>query len=100
MQITTPEMYVCKLETRFGGDAVRDLMTVLLQTPNRRSDGFTLEQDLELITLLTNKNNKQNIMVTGRPGEHVAKERLNILILRRVLPTLNGDVVSNISRAI
>ena len=91
MQITTPEMYVCKLETRFGGDAVRDLMTVLLQTPNRRSDGFTLEQDLELITLLTNKNSKQNIMVTGRPGELVAKKRLNIL--RRVLPTLNGGSV-------
>ena len=88
-------MYVCKLETRFGGEAVRGLMTVLLQTPNRRSDGFTLEQDLELITLLTNKNNKQNIMVTGRLGEHVAQRRLDRL--RQVLPTLaNGSVVADL----
>jgi len=45
VQITTPEMYVCKLESRFGGEAVRNLLTVLLCTPNRRNDGFTLEQD-------------------------------------------------------
>ena len=68
VQITTPEKYVCKLETRFGGQAVRNLVSALLCTRNRRNDGFTLEQDLELIklcafaraALVTERNYKWN----------------------------------------
>ena len=74
---------------------MRDLISVLLCTPHRRNDGFTLEQDLELITLLTNTSNKEKIQVTGRPGEQVAKNRLDTL--RCVVPTLDkGGVVAEL----
>ena len=74
------EKYVLQLESRFGGPAVHDLISILSSLPKRRNDGFTLEQDLDLITQLTTAPFQINkVQITGRPGDHAAMDRLKTL---------------------
>ena len=76
----TVEKYVLQLESRFGGPAVHDLISILASLPNRRNDGFTLEEDLDLINQLTTAPFQVNkVQITGRTGENVARNRLEKL---------------------